>query len=814
MKKYLLLLIIFLNAFFSNAQITNSTGVGAGFGSGGLAPSAIMEARSTTKGFLFPRMTSTQRNAIASPATSLVIFNTTTGAYNYYDGDSWETFGGGGVSNLQTVLNSSGHAESTDDLFNIDLDLFGKQIAFRAQQDSSIDTDVRFNFNTSYIQLLKSQLDNTTNGGYSELLLVNDEIQINRVSSMLGAARNQFRLQKQTTYDAEPVTVLRAYPDSNTRYLATEDFVDNAINDIPTPTLQSITTGAGNNETTNGLVTKSFLYVDLTDDTGSEFYVDSAGVQLQYGGFYTTLSNENITNSRSNSMPDTDGVLAVISQTVTNGETHKSPSEDAVSDAIARNSAAERTVKIIAQSDIGDGYNFHSFLSVGNALYGGERSSGSRGARFYKFPDKNDLSISEYIEMTNEGAGIKGFESVTYDSGTGNFYALLSNTSSIITIPANNISAYTITTITGMPSGCFFRGSGGIVNDGTHLYVGTETIPNSFVLKILISTLAVVDDYEWPRAQIHAANINLDNGYAVFTTSGSDCYLLKVNLSDFSHQELQLNLDVVTDDFAIANSFDFAFIGGEGNLGSEIGGVAVDLANMISYPLNCLPSTGFFYDGDNSLVINTSILGFVETYEIFDIIDAVVSGIPNQLDVVKSYNLRSGWANEFTKSGDDYFVTLWDNTDGFGIVKKIELLDYNNPLVSREEIRSRFNSSNSGVTSITATSPLTGGTITTTGSLGIQDAAADNTTKGASSFSSSDFNDSLGNISLDITNGQSASTSTKGYLTSTDWNTFNSKASVAYTDAKVSDAVVDGVTTVAPSQNAVADALAIRKKHL
>lgn len=53
------------------------------------AASAILEGRSTTKGFLAPRMTTTQRNAIASPATGLMIYNTTTGAFNYYNGSSW-----------------------------------------------------------------------------------------------------------------------------------------------------------------------------------------------------------------------------------------------------------------------------------------------------------------------------------------------------------------------------------------------------------------------------------------------------------------------------------------------------------------------------------------------------------------------------------------------------------------------------------------------------------------------------------------------------------------------------------------------------
>jgi len=80
------------------------------------------------------------------------------------------------------------------------------------------------------------------------------------------------------------------------------------------------------------------------------------------------------------------------------------------------------------------------------------------------------------------------------------------------------------------------------------------------------------------------------------------------------------------------------------------------------------------------------------------------------------------------------------------------------------------------VTSIATTSPITGGTITTSGTIGINNAAADGSTKGAAAFTASDFNDNgSGVISIDYTNGQAASGSNKGFLTSADWTTFNSK---------------------------------------
>jgi hypothetical protein len=52
-------------------------------------PSALFEAESTSKGFLPPRMTSAQRDAIQSPAAGLRIFNLTTSCENYFNGVAW-----------------------------------------------------------------------------------------------------------------------------------------------------------------------------------------------------------------------------------------------------------------------------------------------------------------------------------------------------------------------------------------------------------------------------------------------------------------------------------------------------------------------------------------------------------------------------------------------------------------------------------------------------------------------------------------------------------------------------------------------------
>ena len=53
--------------------------------------SAIVNVESTTQGVLFPRLTTTQKNAIASPATGLMVYDTTLNLLALYNGTTWTT---------------------------------------------------------------------------------------------------------------------------------------------------------------------------------------------------------------------------------------------------------------------------------------------------------------------------------------------------------------------------------------------------------------------------------------------------------------------------------------------------------------------------------------------------------------------------------------------------------------------------------------------------------------------------------------------------------------------------------------------------
>lgn len=66
--------------------------------------SAILDVKSTTQGVLVPRMTQTQRNAINSPATGLMIFQTdNTPGFYYFNGSAWAAVGGSSTAAYPNV---------------------------------------------------------------------------------------------------------------------------------------------------------------------------------------------------------------------------------------------------------------------------------------------------------------------------------------------------------------------------------------------------------------------------------------------------------------------------------------------------------------------------------------------------------------------------------------------------------------------------------------------------------------------------------------------------------------------------------------
>ena len=79
------------NTSITNVNTSGSITTSGSLGVGTASPAAnsALDITSTSKGLLLPRLTSTQRDAISSPPSGLMIYNTTTGIFQCYANGSW-----------------------------------------------------------------------------------------------------------------------------------------------------------------------------------------------------------------------------------------------------------------------------------------------------------------------------------------------------------------------------------------------------------------------------------------------------------------------------------------------------------------------------------------------------------------------------------------------------------------------------------------------------------------------------------------------------------------------------------------------------
>ena len=67
-------------------------------------PEAALDVDVVDSGILVPRVTETQRDAISSPPEGLLVYNTDTSSFNYYDGSDWRDLAG--TLNARAALNN------------------------------------------------------------------------------------------------------------------------------------------------------------------------------------------------------------------------------------------------------------------------------------------------------------------------------------------------------------------------------------------------------------------------------------------------------------------------------------------------------------------------------------------------------------------------------------------------------------------------------------------------------------------------------------------------------------------------------------
>ncbi len=132
MKKFLCIAVVvfcFIHSTIAQSVAINTTGATAN-------ASSILDVQSTTKGMLIPRMTKAQKNAIATPATGLLIYQgapDSTGFY-YYNSSQWiwlNSFGGNdwkltGNAGTDTAVNFIGTTDNMPLAFRVNNEKSGR----------------------------------------------------------------------------------------------------------------------------------------------------------------------------------------------------------------------------------------------------------------------------------------------------------------------------------------------------------------------------------------------------------------------------------------------------------------------------------------------------------------------------------------------------------------------------------------------------------------------------------------------------------------------------------------------------------------
>lgn len=115
-----------------------------GIGTTTVEESAIVELKSTDKGFLPPRMTFYEMENISNPTEGLMVYNTTENHINFYDGTCWQSINSNHEPKNVPRKSCKAHldhcnGEATDGLYTIDPDGQGPMDPFLAYCDMNTD---------------------------------------------------------------------------------------------------------------------------------------------------------------------------------------------------------------------------------------------------------------------------------------------------------------------------------------------------------------------------------------------------------------------------------------------------------------------------------------------------------------------------------------------------------------------------------------------------------------------------------------------------------------------------------------------------
>ena len=229
-------------------------------------PSAALDVTSTTQGMLVPRMTQTQRTAITSPATGLLVYQTdATAGFYFYNGTAWTSLNG---TNGQGVPagGTTGQVLAKVDATNYNTQWVtpgagsGAQVVLRATK-------------TTDAQVLPTA--NGTNTG--ALVTFNNVISNNTTLGTYSTSTNTLTVNQTGLYMVQAVTrTVDASPTTNTinHYLWVD--IDNAgMTNVNT--LHTIYQAANNQNFPSGVKGKGFVNIVLYLNAGQVINIKGLG---------------------------------------------------------------------------------------------------------------------------------------------------------------------------------------------------------------------------------------------------------------------------------------------------------------------------------------------------------------------------------------------------------------------------------------------------------------------------------------------------------------------------------------------------------
>ena len=267
--------------------------------------SAVLEARSTTKGFLPPRMTSAQRTGISNPAAGLIVFDTTDNSAYVYNGTIWETIPGSSYTwsidtDSQSPLTvTSGTALEIFGGTNVTTSRTGTKITINSTGGSS-------SVAASTVNNLKGLSASPTTGNVVIGLDITNQTDLSATP-----ASNDFLL----IYDTSTTTnkkvsisdLVNAAPQGNVTGLLQGNGIKTSST-IPSTPKVSVDYDTSNNiinQATNGTTIEAgdkILYEDATDTTVKEIAVSDL-IALAPQGDLTGLTQGNFINITNSTGP-------------------------------------------------------------------------------------------------------------------------------------------------------------------------------------------------------------------------------------------------------------------------------------------------------------------------------------------------------------------------------------------------------------------------------------------------------------------------------------------------------------------------------